>query len=489
MTQQNHFKKGYTFDDLLLVPGKSEVLPSAVDTSSRFTRNIMLQVPVVSAAMDTVTEGVMAIAMAQKGGIGIIHKNLTIEEQAEEVRKVKRFESGIIKSPITLEPNVSIRRALELKEKYNISGFPIVKGKRLVGILTNRDLRFESNLDKRISELMTPEERLITVEEGTSLEDSKHILHQHRIEKLPVVNKAGELVGMITVKDIEKMISYPNATKDAEGRLICGGAISSGKDYEERAAALIEQKVDVLVIDSAHGHHIDIARAVRAIKNRFDIEIVAGNIATAEGAKDLIEAGADAVKVGIGPGSICTTRVIAGIGVPQMTAIMDAASYAQEAGVPIIADGGIKFSGDVVKAIAAGADSVMLGSLLAGTEESPGEFVIYNGRRFKSYRGMGSIGAMKKGSSDRYFQSSEEAKKLVAEGIEGMVPYKGPLRDFLYQLVGGLRAGMGYVGASSIRELQTRARFIEVSAAGLKENHPHDVTITKEAPNYQYRDV
>ncbi len=489
MTQQNHFKKGYTFDDLLLIPGKSEVLPSTVDTSSNLTRNIVLKVPVVSAAMDTVTESVMAIAMAQKGGIGIIHKNLSIEEQAEEVRKVKRFESGIIKNPITLEPEVPIRRAIELKEKYNISGFPIVKGKRLVGILTNRDLRFESNLNKRISELMTPEERLITVAEGTSLEESKQILHDHRIEKLPMVNNAGELVGMITVKDIEKMISYPNASKDAEGRLICGGALGAGKDYEERAAALIEQKVDVVVIDSAHGHHIDIARVIRHVKSRFDIEVIAGNIATAEAARDLIEAGADAVKVGIGPGSICTTRVIAGIGVPQMTAIMDAASAVKELGVPIIADGGIKFSGDVVKALAAGASTVMLGSLLAGTDESPGEFVIYNGRRFKSYRGMGSIGAMQKGSSDRYFQNRDDAKKLVAEGIEGMVPYKGPLRDFLYQLVGGLRAGMGYVGAANMAELQKRARFVEVSSAGLKESHPHDVTITKEAPNYQYRDL
>ncbi len=489
MSQDTRFKKGYTFDDLLLIPGKSEVLPSTVDTGSNLTRNIRLKVPVVSAAMDTVTESVMAIAMAQKGGVGIIHKNLSIEEQAEEVRKVKRFESGIVKNPITLEPEAKIRTAIELKKKYNVSGFPIVKGRRLVGILTNRDLRFESNLDKRISELMTPEERLITVEEGAGLDQAKHLLHEYRIEKLPIINKDGELVGMITVKDIEKMISYPNASKDVEGRLICGGALGAGKDCDERAAALIEQKVDVLVIDSAHGHHTDIARAVKLVKSKYDVEIIAGNIATAEAARDLIEAGADAVKVGIGPGSICTTRVIAGIGVPQMTAIMDVASITLKEGVPLIADGGIKFSGDVVKALAAGASTVMLGSLLAGTDESPGEFVIYNGRRFKSYRGMGSIGAMKQGSSDRYFQNRDEAKKLVAEGIEGMVPYKGPLRDFLYQLVGGLRAGMGYVGAANIAELQKRARFVEVSSAGLKESHPHDVTITKEAPNYQYRDL
>jgi IMP dehydrogenase len=484
------FRRGYTFDDLLLVPKASSVLPQTVSTATRLTTGLRLNLPILSAAMDTVTEHRMAIEMAREGGIGIIHKNLTIEEQAEEVRRVKRFESGVISNPITLKPDDTIRLANQMREKHQISGFPIVKGRKLVGILTHRDVRFETNLDKKVSELMTPAERLITVPEGADLEEAMRLLHKHRIEKLPVVNEKGELTGMITVKDIEKSISYPNAAKDAKGMLLVGAAIGVTGDFLERAAELVKQKADVLVMDTAHGHQKNMFAALKALRRKLNTPVIAGNIATGDAARDLIEAGASAVKVGIGPGSICTTRVVAGIGVPQLTAIMDVAEITRPAGVPLVADGGIKFSGDIVKALAAGADSVMLGSLLAGTEESPGESVLYNGRRFKSYRGMGSIGAMKKGSKDRYFQSeTSDDRKLVAEGIEGMVPYKGSARDFLYQLMGGLRSGMGYVGAKDIPSLQERAEFIEITASGLKESHPHDVTITKEAPNYQYRDV
>ena len=478
-------KKAYTFDDLLLLPQQSSILPSKVKTKTALTPKISLNIPVVSAAMDTVTETNLAIAMAKEGGIGVIHKNMTIEEQARQVSKVKRYESGVIKNPITLSPDDTVKQALELKRIHNISGFPIVKDKKLIGILTNRDLRFTKNLDEKIANLMTPKEKLVTVHEGTSIEKAKKILHQHRIEKLPVVNELGILTGMITVKDIMKKMAAPNAVQDQNGRLLVAAAIGTTGDFLERAEELVKNNVDVIVIDTAHGHHINIEKAISKIKNNLDIEIIAGNIATADAAKNLIDSGVSAIKVGIGPGSICTTRVVAGVGVPQLTAIMDASKVAHKHGVPVIADGGIKFSGDLVKAIAAGANSVMLGSFLAGTDESPGEFVIYNGRRFKSYRGMGSIGAMKSGSKDRYFQDSTDDKKLVAEGIEGMVAYKGPVKDLIYQIVGGLRAGMGYCGAEDIKDLIKNAKFVEISPAGLNESHPHDVTITKEAPNYQ----
>jgi len=482
-------KKGYTFDDLLLIPQRSEVLPSTVNLSTCLSRHVRLNLPICSAAMDTVTESAMAIGMAREGGIGIIHKNLSIEAQAGEVLRVKRYESGVITTPITLTPQDTIRRAVQIRDQHNIGGFPIVDGKRLVGILTNRDLRFETNLDKSVSELMTPAERLVTAGSDVSLDEAKRKLHQHRIEKLLLVNEQGELTGMITVKDIEKLINFPNAAKDDEGRLLVGAAIGVTGDFLERAQELAANKCDVIVMDTAHGHQANMPRAIETVRRHVNVDIVAGNIATGEAARALLGAGVDAIKVGIGPGSICTTRVVAGIGVPQLTAIMDCVEEAAKEGVPVIADGGIKFSGDIVKALAAGAGSVMLGSLLAGTDESPGEFVIYNGRRFKSYRGMGSIGAMRNGSRDRYFQEKADDAKLVAEGIEGMVPYKGPLKDFLFQMAGGLRSGMGYTGSANIADLQQHTHFIEISAAGLKESHPHDVTITKEAPNYQSRDV
>lgn len=482
-------RKGYTFDDLLLVPKESHVLPATVDISTQLTKKIRLRIPLISAAMDTVTEIDMAIAMAREGGMGIIHKNLPIEDQAQQVLAVKRSESGVITNPITLSPTDTIAQAISAMDQYNIGGFPIVEQKKLVGILTNRDIRFETNLERKVVELMTPRERLITAQVGIDIIDAKKLLHHNRIEKLLLVNEIGELAGMITVKDILKDINYPHAAKDSYGRLLVGAAIGVSGDFLERATELVQNQVDVLVIDTAHGHHVNILRAIQTIKKNLDVQVIAGNVATGEATKTLIDAGADAVKVGIGPGSICTTRVVAGIGVPQMTAIMDCVEVAEKAGISIIADGGIKYSGDIVKALAAGAHTVMLGSLLAGTDESPGEFVIFNGRRFKSYRGMGSIGAMKKGSKDRYFQDeAKDDNKLVAEGIEGMVPYKGPLKDFIYQLVGGLRAGMGYNGAASISDLYKNAEFIEITPAGLKESHPHDVTITKETPNYQIRD-
>jgi IMP dehydrogenase len=475
-----------TFDDVLLVPQKSAVLPSEVDIRTQLTKTIALNVPVVSAAMDTVTEAPLAIAMAQEGGLGFIHKNMTIEAQAGEVDKVKRSESGMIVDPVTVSPTAKVAEALELMSKYRISGVPVTKGSKLVGILTNRDLRFETRTNLPVSELMTKDE-LITVPVGTTLEQAKEILHRHKVEKLLVVDKDYNLKGLITVKDIQKQIKYPSACKDSLGRLRVGAAVGVTADVLDRAAALVEAKVDVVAVDTAHGHTTRVIETVEAIKKRFpDLEVIAGNVGTQEGAADLVAAGVSAVKVGMGPGSICTTRVVSGAGMPQITAIAAAAKAAGPAQVPVIADGGVKFSGDIVKAIAAGASSVMIGSLFAGTDESPGELILRQGRSFKSYRGMGSIGAMKEGSRDRYFQEFEgQSSKLVPEGIEGMVPYKGPLSAMVQQLVGGLRAGMGYCGTGSIRELQTRSRFVRISSAGLKESHVHDVIITKEAPNYR----
>jgi len=475
-----------TFDDVLLVPQKSAVLPSEVDIRTQLTKTIALNVPVVSAAMDTVTEAPLAIAMAQEGGLGFIHKNMTIEAQAGEVDKVKRSESGMIVDPVTVSPTAKVAEALELMSKYRISGVPVTKGSKLVGILTNRDLRFETRTNLPVSELMTKDE-LITVPVGTTLEQAKEILHRHKVEKLLVVDKDYNLKGLITVKDIQKQIKYPSACKDSLGRLRVGAAVGVTADVLDRAAALVEVKVDVVAVDTAHGHTTRVIETVEAIKKRFpDLEVIAGNVGTQEGAADLVAAGVSAVKVGMGPGSICTTRVVSGAGMPQITAIAAAAKAAGPAQVPVIADGGVKFSGDIVKAIAAGASSVMIGSLFAGTDESPGELILRQGRSFKSYRGMGSIGAMKEGSRDRYFQEFEgQSSKLVPEGIEGMVPYKGPLSAMVQQLVGGLRAGMGYCGTGSIRELQTRSRFVRISSAGLKESHVHDVIITKEAPNYR----
>jgi IMP dehydrogenase len=475
-----------TFDDVLLVPQQSDVLPAQVDVSTRLTRNISLKVPILSAAMDTVTEAPLAIAIAQEGGIGIIHKNMTIAAQAQEVDKVKRSESGMIVDPVTVAPDALVADALEVMSRYRISGVPVTVGARLVGILTNRDLRFETRTNLPVSDLMTKDD-LITVPVGTTLEQAKEILNKHKVEKLLVVDQSFNLKGLITVKDIQKQIKYPNACKDSLGRLRVGAALGVTPDVVERAAALVEAKVDVVVVDTAHGHTKGVRDAVEALRVRFpDLEIVAGNVGTYEGAADLVAAGVSAVKVGMGPGSICTTRVVSGAGMPQITAIAEAARATAKADVPIIADGGVKFSGDVVKAIAAGASSVMIGSLFAGTDESPGELILRQGRSFKSYRGMGSIGAMKEGSRDRYFQEAEgSSDKLVPEGIEGMVPYKGPLSAMIQQLVGGLRAGMGYCGTGTIRDLQTRGRFVRISSAGLKESHVHDVIITKEAPNYR----
>ena len=475
-----------TFDDVLLVPQRSDVLPSEVDISTRLTRNITLRTPIISAAMDTVTEAPLAIAMAQEGGMGIIHKNMTIEAQAAEVDKVKRSESGMIVDPVTVAPTQRVAEALDVMAKFRISGVPVTVGTKLVGILTNRDLRFETRTNLPVSDLMTKDE-LITVPVGTTLEQAKEILHRHKVEKLLVVDRDYNLKGLITVKDIQKQIKYPFAAKDSLGRLRVGAAVGVTADVLDRAAALVEEKVDVLVIDTAHGHTTRVLRTIEEVKKRFpETEVVAGNVGTYEGAAELIAAGVAAVKVGMGPGSICTTRVVSGAGMPQITAIAEAARAAAKADVPIIADGGIKFSGDVVKALAAGASSVMIGSLFAGTDESPGELILRQGRSFKSYRGMGSIGAMTEGSRDRYFQEFEgNAQKLVPEGIEGMVPYKGPLSAMVQQLVGGIRAGMGYCGAGTLRDLQARAKFVRISSAGLKESHVHDVIITKEAPNYR----
>ena len=481
--------EGLTYDDVLLIPAYSNVLPSQVDVGTWLTREIRINSPLVSSAMDTVTEDRLAIALAREGGFGIIHKNMSPERQADQVRRVKRSESGMVSDPITLRPDQTIGAAWELMREYHISGVPITtEAGDLVGILTNRDLRFESDPTQRISELMT-HEQLVTVPVGTTMEQARHVLHQHRIEKVLVVDANGKLAGLITVKDIQKQIDHPNATKDALGRLRVGAAIGAAASEIERATLLVEAGVDVLAVDTAHGHSQGVLDAVARIKRAFPmIQIIAGNVSTYEGAKALIEHGADAIKAGQGPGSICTTRVVSGAGMAQVTAIVECVKAGEEAGVPIIADGGIKYSGDIAKALAAGAHSVMIGGLFAGTDESPGEMILYQGRSFKSYRGMGSIGAMQQGSSDRYFQSNQTtARKLVAEGIEGMVPYRGPLSDTIFQLVGGLRSGMGYVGAATIDDLRQNARFSRISAAGLVESHPHDVTITNEAPNYERR--
>ncbi len=474
---------GLTFDDVLLQPARSTVLPSEVETATRFSRSIRLNVPLCSSAMDTVTESRMAIALARAGGIGIVHKNLGIEEQAQAIDRVKRSESGMIVDPVTLPPDESLRRAVEVMRQYHISGVPITRSGELVGILTNRDLRFETDLDRPISAVMTSE-NLITVPVGTTLDEARELLHRNKIEKLLVIGDDRRLEGLITVKDIEKKRRYPNACKDSLGRLVVGAAVGIGGDLDERAATLIEHGVDALVLDSAHGHSAGVMKAAEKIRAAHpEIQLVAGNVATAAGAKDLIDLGMDALKVGIGPGSICTTRVVAGVGVPQVTAILDTAAVSREADIPLIADGGIKYSGDVAKAIAAGADSVMIGSILAGCEESPGETILYRGRTYKEYRGMGSVAAMKQGSSDRYFQEGG-AKKLVPEGIEGRVPYKGRAADTLYQLAGGLRASMGYTGCRDIATFQRETRFMRMTSAGLVESHPHDVAITREAPNY-----
>jgi len=475
----------YTFDDVLIVPLKSDVLPTEVRTNTKLTNSIELNVPIVSAAMDTVTESRLAIALAQQGGIGIIHKNMPIDKQAAEVDKVKRSESGMIVDPITMSPNEKIEDAVKLMAHYKISGVPITEDGRLVGILTNRDLRFETRFHLPIREVMTKDD-LVTVPVGTTLEEAQRILHKHRIEKLLVVDKNQNLKGLITVKDITKKIKYPLSAKDNQGRLRVGAAIGASGDYLERMTELIRAKVDVIVVDTAHGHSSRVLSAVREAKKRFpEMGIVAGNIATEEAARDLVHAGVDAVKVGMGPGSICTTRVVSGVGMPQITAILSCARATREANIPLIADGGIKFSGDITKALAAGANSVMIGSLFAGTDESPGETILYQGRTFKSYRGMGSLGAMHEGSRDRYGQDQELPGKLVPEGIEGRVPYKGPLSSMVTQLVGGLRSGMGYCGVSTIDELQQKTRFIKITDASLRESHVHDVFITKEAPNYQ----
>jgi IMP dehydrogenase len=476
-------EEGLTFDDVLLQPAYSQVTPAEVDTTTYLTRKIELKIPIISAAMDTVTESHMAIALAQQGGIGIIHRNMPIEKQAEEVDRVKRSESGMIVDPVTIEPERKISEALELMSRYRISGVPVTKNGKLVGILTNRDLRFETRFDLPIEDVMT-KESLITVPVGTTLEEAEKILHQHRVEKLLVVDDQFALKGLITVKDIQKKLKYPNAAKDDQGRLRVAAAVGATGDFLERSQELVRKKVDVIAIDSAHGHTRRVMDAIVTIKRASpDVEVLAGNVATFEGARDLIKLGADGIKVGIGPGSICTTRVVSGAGVPQITAISRCAKATRDGRVPLISDGGIKYSGDISKAIAAGADAVMIGSLLAGTDESPGETILYQGRTFKSYRGMGSLGAMPQGSSDRYGQSGNG--KLVPEGIEGRVPYKGPLAEMSYQLVGGLRAGMGYCGCKTIRELQDRSCFLRVTFAGLRESHVHDVIITKEAPNYR----
>jgi IMP dehydrogenase len=479
---------GLTFDDVLLVPNRSSILPKDAKTETYFTRSIKINIPIVSAAMDTVTEARMAIAIAREGGIGVLHRNMSVEEQIAEVDKVKRSESGMIVEPVTLRPHDKVKEALAVMAHYHISGVPITdEVGKLVGILTNRDLRFGEDGELPIESLMT-KEHLITVPVGTTLDEAREILHQNRVEKLPVVDEEGFLKGLITVKDIQKRIQYPNATKDSQGRLRVAAAVGVGADALERAEALIEEGVDVLVIDTAHGHAEGVIDMVRAVKNRWSIDVVAGNIATAAAAEALIDAGADAVKVGVGPGSICTTRVVTGIGAPQITAVLQVAQVTQRHNVPLIADGGIQFSGDIAKAIAAGADTVMLGGLLAGVDESPGDVILYQGERFKEYRGMGSIGAMKERSysKDRYFQEEiENLQKFVPEGIEGRVAYKGPLTPIIYQLVGGLRSAMGYCGTPTIREMQQQSKFIRVTSAGLRESHPHDVVITKEAPNYR----
>jgi len=480
-------KLGLTYDDVLLIPSKSDVLPHEVDVKTNFTRKITLNLPVCSAAMDTVTEAELAIAIAREGGIGVIHRNFNVEEQASEVDRVKRSESGMIVKPIHLPPDRPVSEALELMARFRISGIPVTQDGKLVGILTNRDLKYHEDISQKIGEVMT-KENLITANEGVTLEEAKKILHQNRIEKLPVVDKNFMLKGLITIKDIDKIVQYPNACKDEKGRLRVAAALGPGMDMEERAAALVEANVDVLVIDTAHGHSSAVIKATEKLKAKYSyMDLVAGNVVTAEATRELIQAGADAIKVGVGPSAICTTRVVAGVGVPQITAIYECGEEAEKYGVPVIADGGIRYSGDIVKAIAAGASSVMIGNLFAGTAESPGETIIYQGRSYKAYRGMGSVGAMKKrGGRERYFQFSETAvEKAIPEGIEGRVPYKGTVGSYLFQLVGGLRHGMGYCGTKNIQELRKNTKFIRTTLAGLKESHPHDITITEEAPNYR----
>jgi len=478
-------REAYSFDDVLLVPAYSEVIPSDVDTTTRLTRNINLNIPLLSAAMDTVTEGRTAISMARAGGMGFVHRNMSVERQCREVRLVKKSESGMIIDPVTTNPDVPIRDVLKLMQQFQISGVPVVEGDKLAGIVTNRDLRFETDLEKKVREVMTST-NLVTVREGIGLEDSKRLLHEHRIEKLLVVNAEGRLTGMITIKDIEKIKKYPYSCKDSLGRLRVGAAVGVGPDSESRADALVKCDVDVILVDTSHGHTANVMQAVEKLKADFpDVDVIAGNVGTAEGAEALVKAGADGVKIGIGPGSICTTRIVAGIGVPQLSAILSCKEVSEKTGVPIIADGGIKFSGDLTKAIGAGAHSVMVGGLFAGTEESPGEKIIFQGRSYKAYRGMGSVEAMQEGSRDRYYQDEDaEADKLVPEGIVGRVPYRGTIGENVYQLIGGLKSGMGYVGCRTIEELRKNARFIKISPAGLRESHAHDVIITKEAPNY-----
>lgn len=480
------YEEGLSFDDVLLVPEYSSILPDEVDTRSLLTKELELNIPIVSAAMDTVTEALTAISMARAGGLGFIHRNLTIEEQVIEVDRVKKSESGMIVDPVTVHPDVTISEILKIMAKYRISGIPVTEGDKLVGIVTNRDLRFETQLEKKVREVMTSE-NLVTVPEKCSLEESKVMLHKHRIEKLLVVDKDGKLKGLITIKDIEKIKKYPNACKDSYGRLRVGAAIGVGSDMMPRVEALLRAGTDVLVIDTSHGHSKNVINAVMTIKDAYpNCQLIAGNVATEAGAKALIDAGVDAVKIGIGPGSICTTRIVAGVGVPQLTAVLNCREISKSTGIPIIADGGIKFSGDIAKALGAGADTVMLGSLLAGTTESPGEIVIFQGRSYKTYRGMGSVEAMRKGSSDRYYQKdTDENEELVPEGIVGRIPFRGTIRENLVQMIGGLKAGMGYIGASTIAELHKKAKFVRISAAGLRESHVHDVIITKEAPNYR----
>ncbi len=475
--------EGITFDDVLLVPGYSEVTPNMVDLTTELTKTITLNIPMLSAGMDTVTEHRMAIAMARQGGIGIIHKNMSIEAQADEIDKVKRSEHGVITDPFFLSCEHTLKDADELMGKYRISGVPVTQGRKLIGIITNRDLKFEDDYGKKIKECMTPAERLITATEGITLDEAKLILAKHRIEKLPLVDDDFNLKGLITIKDIEKQLKYPSSAKDSQGRLLCGAGVGITANMMDRVSALVESQVDVVVLDSAHGHSLNVLNAVKEIKKKYpSLQVIAGNVATGDGCRALIDAGADCVKVGIGPGSICTTRVVAGIGVPQITAIMDCYEAAKDTGVPIIADGGIKFSGDMTKALAAGANTCMMGSLFAGCDESPGDFELYQGRKYKVYRGMGSLAAMENGSKDRYFQ--EDAKKLVPEGVEGRVAYKGSIEDTVFQLIGGIRSGMGYCGTATLKDLRENGRFVKISSASLKESHPHDIHITKEAPNY-----
>ncbi len=483
----NILEEALTFDDVLLVPGKSEILPRDCSLQTRLTRGLSLNIPLVSAAMDTVTESALAIAMSQEGGVGIIHKNMSVRDQANEVSRVKKYESGVVLEPITISPETRISEVIELTRKHGISGLPVVQGEELVGIVTKRDVRFETRMEAAVSSIMTPKERLVTVPEDATRETAIEQLHKHRIEKVLVVNDSFELRGMITVKDINKSQNYPNAIKDSRERLITGAAVGTGEDTDERVEALVNAGVDVIIVDTAHGHSRGVLDRVRWIRNNYpDVQIIGGNIATGEAAIDLVECGADGVKVGIGPGSICTTRIVAGVGVPQITAIKNVRKALEGTGVPMIADGGIRFSGDLAKAVASGAGSVMVGGLLAGTKEAPGEVELYQGRTYKSYRGMGSIAAMQKGSSDRYFQDDEDsAEKLVPEGIEGRVPYKGSMTTIVHQLMGGLRSSMGYCGAETIEAMSNKARFVRVTAAGMRESHVHDVQITKEAPNYR----